>query len=89
MPKSQSLRSPDLTPWTYLREARLRAGHSPKTAAEAVSITLSHWCSVEAGRRGFSDDKLIEVAALFHVDVAKLDLTRPALPVRLAGQVAC
>lgn len=45
-------------------------------------MTLSHYCSVEAGDRGFSDAAMIRAAEIFNVDVAELDKTKPALPWR-------
>ena len=77
MPRSQTT-----TPWTYLRAARLRAGHTPVTAAKALNITLGHYCNIESGERGPSDALLIRAAALFGVDVAELDRTKPQLPWR-------
>jgi transcriptional regulator with XRE-family HTH domain len=79
-------RSQPITPWAYLRRARLRAGYTPTTAAQALNVTLSHYCSVEAGDRGFSDAVLIKTANLFNVDIEELDRTKPPLPRR--GRIA-
>lgn len=65
-------------PWLYLRRARLRAGFGTATAAaEALGLSVTHYCSVEKGRRSLSDQALIDAAALYHVDVAELDASRP------------
>ena len=77
MPRSQNP-----TAWTYLRAARLRAGHTPTSAAKALDVTLAHYCNIEAGDRGASDALLIRAAALVSVDVAELDRTKPRLPWR-------
>lgn len=75
------------TPWNYLIVARLRAGYgSPTAAARALGVSLTHYCSVEAGRRRFSGDKLILAAQAFGVDVADLQRTQPDPPVRANTQ---
>lgn len=66
-----------LIPWSYLRIARLRAKHTPKSAAEALRLGLSHYCSMEAGRYGASEATLIKLADLYEVDIAELVRTAP------------
>lgn len=70
------------TPWAYLKRARLRAGYTPTTAAAALNVSLTHYCSAEKGRRGLSDLTLIAAARLFNVDVVELAESRPQSPPR-------
>lgn len=72
-----------LKPWTYLKRARLRAGFGPRGAAQAIGIGLSHYCSVEAGRYGLSDEKVIRAAEVFGVDVVELEESKPRTPRRI------
>lgn len=65
------------TPWTYLKQARLRAGFTATTAAEALRVSLTHYCSAEKGRRGLGSQTLIDAARLFGVDVIELAESRP------------
>lgn len=74
---------PSLEPWTFLERARIRAGYGrPIDAARAIGIGISHYCSVEKGRRRLGGDKIVKAARLFNVDVFELKASAPEIPVR-------
>lgn len=83
MPDTQAL-----APWQFLKLARLRAGYTSTAAAQALNVSLTHYCSVEAGRRGLSDEKLILAAKAFSVDVVRLEKSQPRLPIRARSAIA-
>lgn len=72
-----------LTPWTFLKRARLRAGYgTARAAAEAIGVSHTHYCMAEKGRRGLSGDVLLVAARKFRVDVIELAESRPQMPTR-------
>ena len=67
-----------------LRETRKERGMTQEQLANALNISTHHLGNIEAGRRGFSIDLLIEVSAVLDVslDILIIGTTRPSTQVR-------